>query len=381
MAKKRNAGEGSIFQRSDGRWCAQLDLGWQNGRRLRKYIYGATAQEVRDALLKLRADCAQGLPVAVERQTVEQFLRDWLENTVKVSVRPATYISYEHHIRNHIVPDIGRLPLRKLAPQHVRAMLNRKLASGLSARSVAYLRVVLRVALNQARRWNLVARNVAELVEPPRVERLRIEPLSPEQARTLLYTANGNRFEALYAVALACGLRMGEILGLRWGNIDFDRAQMKVSQSLQRQRGLGLVLTDTKTDRSRRTIRLPAPLIAALRAHRIHQLEERLAAGPRWKDSGLVFTSNLGTGLEPRNLHRAFKAMLAKAGLPDIRFHDLRHSAASMMLAQDVSLRVVMEVLGHSSISLTANTYSHVMPSLVQDAAEKMGDALFRQRG
>ena len=134
----------------------------------------------------------------------------------------------------------------------------------------------------------------------------------------------------LYAVALACGLRMGEILGLRWESIDFDRYQMAVSQSLQRQKGRGLVLTDTKTDRSRRTIRLPAPLIAALRVHRIRQLEEHLALGPRWQDSGLVFTSHVGTGLEPRNLHR-FKAMLAKAGLPDIRFHDLRHSAASLI--------------------------------------------------
>lgn len=150
-----------------------------------------------------------------------------------------------------------------------------------------------------------------------------------------------------------------------------------MSQALQRQKGRGLVLTETKSDRSRRKIALPAPLVAALRAHRVRQLEERLAAGSRWQESGLVFTSSVGTPIEPRNLFRSFKAALNKAGLPDIRFHDLRHSAASLMLAQGVPLRVVMEVLGHSSISLTANTYSHVMPSLVQDATDKVAGVLF----
>src|SRR5215469_3424911 len=163
MARKRNAGEGSIFPRSDGRWCAQLDLGWEGGKRARKYIYGATAQEVQDQLLKARSDRAVGLPVAVERQTVGQYFADWLQNTVKTSVRPRTYVSYEQVVRSYLIPDLGRLPLPKLTPQHVRAMLNRRLAEGrLSPRSVAYIRVVLRAALNQARKWNLVARNVAE---------------------------------------------------------------------------------------------------------------------------------------------------------------------------------------------------------------------------
>jgi integrase len=380
MAHKRKAGEGSIFQRSDGRWCCQLDLGWLNGRRARKYIYGPTAAEVQQALLKARSDHSQGLPVAPGRQTVEQFLRDWLENSVKPSVRATTYRSYEQTVRNHLIPELGRLSLSKLEPQEIRAMLNRKLANGgLSARSVAYLRVVLRAGLNQARKWNLVARNVAELVEPPRCERFRIEPLTPDQARTLLDAATGDRLEALYAVALACGLRMGEILGLRWQCINLEHGRLVVSQALQRQKGRGLVLAETKTDRSRRTVGIPARLVTALRSHRVRQLEERLAAGSRWQDKGFVFASTIGTALEPRNLHRAFKRMLKHAGLPDIRFHDLRHSAASLMLAQDVPLRVVMEVLGHSSISLTANTYSHVMPSLVEDATGKVANLLFRQ--
>jgi integrase len=379
MARKRNAGEGSIFQRTDGRWCAQLDLGWHNGKRLRKYAYGATAGEVQDSLLKARSDRAAGLPVAVERQTVGQYLADWLNNTVKASVRPRTYVSYEQVVRSYLIPDLGRLPLLKLAPQHVRAMLNRRLTEGnLSPRSVAYIRVVLRAALNQARKWNLVARNVAELVESPRARRFEIKPLAPEQARQLLDAVKGSQLEALYAVALACGLRMGEMLGLRWQDVDLEAGRLAVRQAIQRQRGAGLIAVEPKTERSRRTIDFPAPLVAALKAHRVRQLEERLAAGSRWQDGGFVFTSGVGTPIEPRNLHRSFKAVLRKAGLPDARFHDLRHSAASLMLAQAVPLRVVMEVLGHSSISLTADTYSHVMPSLVRDATEKAAAVLFK---
>jgi integrase len=236
---------------------------------------------------------------------------------------------------------------------------------------------VLRAALNQARRWNLLSRNAAELVDPPKCKRFKIEPLSPEQARVLLKAAKGNKHEALYAVALACGLRQGEVLGLHWQDVDLEKGCVVVSQALQRQRGAGLVFTETKTDRSRRAIALPSPLVAALKEHRVRQLEERLAAGSHWRDMGLVFSSSVGTPLEPRNLFRNFKALLKKARLPDVRFHDLRHSAASLMLAQGVPLRVVMEVLGHSSISLTANTYSHVMPSLVQDATEKVATVLF----
>jgi integrase len=243
--------------------------------------------------------------------------------------------------------------VRQLNPQQVQAILNRHLAGGhLARRSVAYIRIVLRAALNRARKWNLVVRNAAELVKSPRLQRFEIQPLSPPQARTLLDSAKGNRLEALYAVALACGLRMGEILGLRWNSIDFERGQLAVEHALHRQKGKGLVLTETKTDRSRRTIALPAPLIAALRAHRVRQLQEQLVAGSHWQERGFVFTSGVGSGLEPRNLHRAFKAMLTKAGPPDIRFHDLRHNAASLMLAQGVPLRVVMEVLGHSSIGV-----------------------------
>jgi integrase len=189
MARKRNAGEGSIFQRADGRWCAQLDLGWQNGRRARKYIYGETAGKVQDALLKARTDYAAGLPVAVERQTVAQFLAEWLENSVKPSVRPLTYEQYHQHVKLYLTPLLGHHQLAKLAPQYVRAFIKQKVADGLSPRTVQLSLVILRKALGQAVKDGSIGRNVAKLVDGPRVERFEGKTLTPEQARQFLDTA------------------------------------------------------------------------------------------------------------------------------------------------------------------------------------------------
>lgn len=375
---KRNAGEGSIFERSDGRWCAQLDLGWQAGKRRRKYVYGATAAEVQNALLKARSDLAAGLPVAVEKQTVSQFLDRWLEG-VRPSVRPRTFQSYEILVKRHIVPELGQWKLDKLAPQHVQAALVRKSASGLSPQTVRHVRAVLRVALNQALRWGLVARNAASLAVAPKLEHKGFRGLSPDEARRLLDAARGDRLEAVYAVALSLGLRMGEILGLRWLDVDLDGAALTVNQAIYRIAGKGLVAAEPKTERSRRAIFLPDGVLRALRAHRLRQLQQRLAAGSRWQDSGLVFTSGIGTPLEPRNLFRSFKALLHRAGLPDVRFHDLRHSAASLLLAQGVPMRAVMELLGHSNIGTTADIYAHVMPAMMRDMADKM-DAILGSR-
>jgi integrase len=371
MTRKRNSGEGSIFQRNDGRWCGVLNLGWENGRRKRKHFYGVTAAAVREQLLKARSDHSRGLPVVVERQTVAQFLARWLE-TVEPSIAPRTHEHYEGVVRLHLTPELGRLRLDKLAPQHVQALLARKSAAGLSAQSVRHVRTILRVALNQALKWELVARNVAGLTVAPKLVRKQFHSLSPEEARLLLDAAKGDRLEAIFTVALSLGLRMGEILGLRWQDIDLDGATLTVNQAMSRITGKGMVAADPKTDRSRRSLFLPDRVRTALKTHHVHQLQERLVVGPDWHDRGLVFTSRLGTALEPRTLFRAFKSLLRTAELPDVRFHDLRHSAASLLLAQGVPMRAVMELLGHSSIGTTADIYSHVMPAMMRDVAGKM---------
>ena len=303
--------------------------------------------------------------------TLDQFLDEWLVTCVRSNVRPRTYQSYEEIVRLHISPGLGRQRLARLSPTDVHGFLNDKVAAGYSRRSAQYYHAVLRRALGQAVKWGLVQRNVAKLVDPPKVRRPEVLPLSPENARAFLLAVHGDRLEALYSVALAVGLRRGEALGLRWRDIDLEKGELMVRNSLQRVGGR-LELTELKTERSRRTISLPQTAVNSLRLHRARQLQDRLLAGSRWRDAGLVFATTVGTPLEPRNVLRHFHRALEEAGLPRKRFHDLRHTCASLLLAQGVAARVVMEILGHSQIGLTMNTYSHVMPTLQKDAARRM---------
>jgi integrase len=380
---RRGQSEGSVFQRSDGRWTAILSLGYENGKRKRKSFYGESASEVQVQLLKARSDHSRGLPIAIEKENVAQFLDRWLEDSVKPSVRPLTYQQYHQHVRLYISPALGRLKLSNLTPREVQTFINGQTKKGLSPRTAQLSLVILRRALQQAVKWTLVGRNVAKLVDSPKIRRPEVKPLDPAQAHMFLDAAKGERLEALYSVALSLGLREGEALGLRWNDIDLDKRQLSIRQSLQRVGGKRfgqpgkLQFVEPKTERSRRTLHMPAAIVRALPAHRSRQLQERLIAGSGWKESGLVFTTTIGTPFEPRSAVSDFKRILAKAGLPgSIKFHDLRHSAASLLLAQGVQLRAIMELLGHSTIALTANTYTHLMPSMMEEMADKMDAVL-----
>ena len=374
MAKRGN-NEGSIYHRKDGRWVAVLDLGWTAGTRRRRSYYAKTRQEVAQKLTASLRAHQEGLPVAADRQSLSQFLERWLTDSVKTTVRVRTYRSYAELVRLHIKPELGRIPLSKLNPQDVQAFVNRKLDSGLSPRTVQYMHAVLRRALGQAERWGVVPRNVARLVSPPRVALSKTEPLTPDEARRLLDTVRGERLEALYTVAIAVGLRQGEALGLHWSDIDLDGGTLAVRHALQWLDGEPSFV-EPKTDRGRRTITLPSVTLTALRTHRVRQAEERLRVGPHWRETGLVFTTQTGGPLEPHAVTRQFQRRLAKAGIGHHRFHDLRHTCATLLLAQGVSLRVVMETLGHTQIATTADIYSHVLPALMDEAARKMNDAL-----
>jgi integrase len=369
MAKKRGNQEGSIFQRADGRWCAVVSLGWRNGKRHRKHFYGCTRSEVRDQLTAALRAHQQGLQIDPQRQTVGQFLGRWLTDCVAPSTRPRTFDSYSDTVRLHLIPTLGKIPLAKLAPQHVQAMINAKLPD-FSPRSVQYMHSVLSRALNRAVKWDLVPRNVCTLVSSPRVPRQLVEPLSPVDGRRLLDAVKNDQNEALYSVAMALGLRKGEALGLRWDDVDLEAGMLRVRHQLQSQGGKKL--TEPKSDRSRRTLPLPDFAVKALRAHRARQLQARLVGGSRWKDTGHVFTTSVGTPMDGSRVSKQFRKALKKAGLTHKRFHDLRHTAASLLLAQGVHPRVVMETLGHSQISVTMNTYTNVMPTLLRDAADKM---------
>lgn len=391
MGKRRGHGEGAIYQReSDGMWCTSIDLGIVNGKRKRRVIYGKTRREVAEKLKAAQRDQSLGMKLDVERQTLGQFLDYWLEQIIKIRARPTTYARYHNIIAHHLKPHLGHIRLDKLAPEEVQAMFGalRTKPGGRagstprppSAKTVQNIRIVLRAALNQALKWGKVTRNVATLVDPPRVEKFKIAPLTREQAQQLLDSVRGERLEVLYRLALSLGLRKGEVLALRWADLDFARHTLRVAGSVQVVDRRPQIVSP-KTAASVRTLPLPAVLAQALLRHR-EQLElERAANSADWNKLGLVFPATNGNLIWPRNLNVAFKRVLRRAGLPETtRFHDLRHSCATLLIQQGVHLRVVMEILGHSSITITADTYAHVLPETQRDAISQL-DALFPEDG
>ncbi|MBF6604993.1 MAG: site-specific integrase [Chloroflexi bacterium] len=343
---------------------------------------GRTRSAMRDRLRVALGPGAPGPPGTRGGLTVGRFLETWLTDVVRLGVRPRTYASYRYIVRLHLAPGLGALPLSTLSPADVQAFLNAKAASGLSPRTVGYLRGVLRGALGHAERTDLVNRNVARLARPPRIPRRQVSPLTVEQARTFLGAIVTDRLRALYLVALGVGLRQGEILGLRWRDLDLAAGTLTVRHALARIDGR-LVLVEPKSATSRRVVPLPALVRDALVAHRARQMEEPGPLRPESADefADLVFTTTLGTPLDGITVTRRFQRILAAADLPKQRFHDLRHACASLLLAQGVPARVVMETLGHSEISLTLNTYSHVLPSLGREAADRMDAVLSGVRG
>lgn len=376
MASRRGHGEGSIYQRkSDNKWVGTVDLGWADGKRKRKVVYGATRAAARERMAEVQRQLHEGtLPSG--RQRLGPFLEDWLTVVLpSTHIRPSTVANYALVVRKHLIPGLGHQWLNKLRPEDVQRFLNEK-ATSLSPRSVQNLRTLLGAALQHAMKWGYVARNVARLTNPPRLERKEVVPLSPMEARRLLEESKEDRLYALYTVALAIGLRKGEVSALRWADVDLEAATLRVTGTLKRVTGEGLVRDEPKTSRSRRTVPLPQVCLDGLQAHRVAQALERLAQGERWQDLGYVFTSPVGSPLDPRNLTRHFEAACRHAELPKTRFHDLRHTCASLLLAQGVQPRVVMETLGHSGIAITMDLYAHVMPSQQREAADRMQSLL-----
>lgn len=375
VPKRRAKGAGSVFKRADGRWSGSVDLGETSAGR-RKVVYGNSKKEVEERVRHLLNDVADGSPPPSRSPQVAAFLEQWLM-AVRPTLRPSTYVSYEGVVRLHLEPELGRVPLEKLSVQHVASLIARKQADRrLSPTTVRYVLLILRIALSKGVRWGLVGRNVAKLVDPPRISHREVRVLSPEETKRLLDAARGEPIEGLVMLAISTGVRLGEALGVQWQDIDLDRRQLRINKSLQRIPGRGQVLMDTKTRRSRRILVLPIKTADALRAVRVEQTRSRRAAGANWHQKGFVFTSSTGQALDQRNVLRMFRRVLRKAKLPQMRFHDLRHSCASLLLAQNVSPRVVMETLGHSRISVTMDTYAHVMPALMRDAADAIDRSL-----
>jgi integrase len=375
--KRRGRGEGSIYQLPNGSWRGTVEIGWANGQRQRKTVTRSTRSEVSKDLRRLVDAAAEGQIPAGRAPTFGEWLETYLREVAALRVRPSTLADYHREVRLYIKPGLGRHRLDRLRPVHISSFY-RDQGQRLSAGSVRRLHALIRRSLTIAVRWGLIVTNPAVLVEPPSLVHHEIKPYSLEEARDFLSALRGNRMEARWVIAIALGLRQGEVLGLRWTDVDLDTGVLRVNRALQPQSGGALTLVEPKTNRSRRAVPLPRSVVEALSARRAYQDAEREKAGALWHDKyGLVFTTAVGTPVHPRNDLRSFRLITQRAGLRRIRVHDLRHTTATLLMAQGVPARVVMEILGHSQISVTLNTYSHVAPDLARAATTSIEEALW----
>jgi integrase len=364
-----------ITKRKDGLFQGMYTAQTPDGPK-RKYIYGRKYKDVERKLAEAMGDAAKGIYFDDENQSLAQYMERWLEDSARGDLGHRAYHNYKLQIRRHISPAFGRLKLSKLTAAHIQSLYAAKLRDGLKPSSVRYIHAVLHRALEQAVRFNLIPFNPAARVDPPKIRQEEITPLDAEQARKFLHAARGNRFEALYVLSLTTGLRMGEALGLRWSDIDLDAGTLRVNRQVQRMRGGGGLVFSEPKNASRRTLELPHRAVEALRSHRKKQAEEMLRATD-YEDSGLVFATGKGTPIDAQNIvNRYFKPLLKRAELPDIRWHDLRHTYATLLLARGTHPTYVQKSLGHASVQLTLDRYSHWMPSMGRNTAEGIDEAL-----
>lgn len=371
-AKSRGNGEGSIYRRkSDGRWCGSITIdAGPGGKCKRRVIYGKTRQEVRDKLAELQSQKAAGMLTDAAQMTVGQYLDHWVENISRPTVRDGTHRSYVGIIKKFLKPTLGEVRLDKLSPVAVQSLYGKLEADGVSARRRQMVHAVLRRSLNIAVRQGLIIRNVCQAVDPPKVEKVEMQTLTAEQAQKLLTESQGTPEHALYVLALTCGLRQGEIFALQWSDINTEAGTLSISKSLQ-ESGNSLKIGPPKSKSAIRSLSLPAVAIDSLNDHLQMQIDAGL------NDIGLIFCSPEGMFIRKSNFSRRhWKPLLKKCELPNIRFHDLRHTSATLLLGKGVHPKIVQNRLGHSQISLTLDTYSHVLPSMDQAAAELINDVL-----
>lgn len=375
-AGKRGNGEGSVYQRRDGTWAASLMVGRKaNGTPDRRTVYGKTRAEAVKKLDELRQRNAAGLIVEATGLTVQAFIDQWLRDSVALNGRAATCQTYEIIARRHILPRIGRVKLAALRPAHVQAVYAAMTGAGYAASTVRVAHALLHRAFEQAVAWGYLARNPADATDPPRVRQREMHALSREQAQRLVEVADaaGDRWVALWRLLLDSGARIGEALALTWADLDLDGGAMSIQRTLTGVMADGApVRTEPKTKRSARTVTLMPATLSALRAHRARQNAERLACGPDYAGHDLVFCTQVGTARRHPVYVHYLRTALKRAELPRVRTHDLRHTAATLMLEAGVNPRVVADRLGHSQVSITLDRYSHVTPSMEADAAARV---------
>jgi integrase len=375
---KRASGEGNVRKRADGRWEARLCyVDPVTGQRRSASFYGATAEAVRDKLDKARCRVKVEAPVQDSTIKLARWIDHWVETTLEASPRKATTKElYKTLARKHLTPaPLGATPLGKLRKSHIDGLLVKLRTAGLSDSTVRQVYTVLRAILEDAKLDGLIADNATVRIPRPRVARTEATYLQSAQVTALLGAAENLRYRNVLVLIAGTGLRRGECLALRWNNVDLAAGEIRVRETVGRLDGK-LVFSEVKTEKSRRAVPLSAPMVTMLKSHRADQAAERLRAGELWADNDLVFATELGYPVEPRNILRTVETAAAKAGLKDVGVHSLRHSAAVAWLDAGVHIRAVADLLGHSSISVTGDVYGHTSDDTARAAVEKLAGTL-----
>lgn len=368
--KKSVRGGGSVFLRKDGRWEAKFKVE-ETGKY--KSLYAATEKEAYKLLEDAKYQQKQGTLATGRDQTVKQFLEYWLEDVEKPTTRRLnTYINVRSLVHAHLIPDLGHIRLRSLAANDLQSLYAKKLRAGTSASLVVAVNGVLHKALEHARLLKIVSVNVAQGVALPHMEKYKGPVLEVEQARVLLEKAKERNLDVIIALAVVTAMRRGEILGLRWADIDLVKGELQIARTLSYRVGYGFFENDPKSKTSERPIILPRFLIGLLSGWQVRQVELKVAAGSDWVERGLVFPDAKGKFIVPDTLLYRFHRLLEDIGLPRMRFHDLRHSAATILLSMGVPANMVQELLGHSNVSITLGIYGHVLPSTRRETIDKL---------
>jgi integrase len=378
MTKRRGNGEGSITRhKKSGLWMARYTAQTPQGPK-RKTIYGKKRQGVADKLARALSNRVDGIVMDDKNLTMGDYLDRWLSDAVRGTVRESTYSRDKYLVTNHVKPSIGRVKLKNVNALHLQSLYRERLDSGLSGSTVQKIHHVLHKALTQAMRWDLIPRNHADSVKAPTPTPKEMHPLSVLEARQLLEAARGDRLEALYVLAIHTGMRRGELLALKWADVDLDLATVRVRRTLTRgEDGRGYVVGAATKSGKGRHVRLTPRAVEALKRHRARQAKEKLKVGGLYRDQDLVFAGEGGNPINPSNLrNRSFKPLLERTGLPRITFHDLRHTCASLLFQRNVHPKFVQELLGHASVAITLDTYSHMLPGMGSEAADAIESAL-----
>lgn len=370
MAKKiRGRNEGSLSQRDNGRWRAQVSQ--DDGRRISRDFQ--TKADAQAWLRQIQGELEQGFDYQGSKTLLQNYLEGWLE-TCRISLRPKTAYDYGMTLQKHVFPQLGQITLKELTPARVERFYARLLEAGAGARTVRLVHSILHRALERAVLHGLLTRNPTTDATLPRYKQAEMQVLDETQVNQLLVAAIGSPYEALYHLAVKTGLRQGELIGLKWADLQWASGRLLIKRQVQEVRGAGRIFQEPKTRSGRRTILLGEGTLQVLRQHLQRQALQRAFAGPRWQDNDLIFPSSIGTPLSPSNLRLDFQRIIRLAGVPRVRFHDLRHTAASLMLNNGIPVIIVSKILGHSKPSITLDIYGHLYNEMQGEASRLMDE-------